>query len=248
MPWQSPAPSKFPSMRRDITEEKLVRMRLGGCGFKHEFDVPFARLDVWKELLVPESPLGVPSSIKVAMVKEGKAPEQPISLGAVREMVMTSQWKMVSVVVECHEGEILVWELLSQIDAEYTLCANGDRKPRTFVALADAIIGTHVTIGFDCDYIETRSGGCCPPDGEKAIKQSLTRAPQIWHKDMMKRGYQALKPPEQSLGDGFEIVFYMPHARADIYREVRRRPSRWTRGVRTFLVWPSSMRAHHSLA
>jgi hypothetical protein len=189
---------------------------------KVEFELPFKRADVWKEIVKPDAPLGVPGKARTNFVKAGDVEDQKISKGAVRELSLEGQsWK--AEVVEFRELEMLMWEVLEQTNAALTMVGRSDSaeaKPRTYIALADVVLGTRVTLGYDAKQFKGQNLLADTfTDGSGVVKKSLADAAAAWCRDMTSRGYSELRPADAEMGDKIEVTFSLPYARMDVYKE-----------------------------
>ena len=107
------------------------------------FDLPFLRPDLWAELMNTEKPLGVAVGTRLSILQPGNDKDVPLSMGAVRETVQSSNTKYVCSVVDYkHDLDIssIVWEIIEQLNTSLVLHGISDRLPRTVMSLEDDLL------------------------------------------------------------------------------------------------------------
>jgi hypothetical protein len=193
------------------------------------FDLPFLRPDLWAELMNTEKPLGVAVGTRLSILQPGNDKDVPLSMGAVRETVQSSNTKYVCSVVDYkHDLDMssIVWEIIEQLNTSLVLHGISDRLPRTVMSLEDDLLGTRVTLRYTFSRLTGEStfgpgcSGCCNGASSAELKAALAHVCDQWHDDMARRGYRPLRPPDARLGDGFVLSFDLPYRREDVYAEL----------------------------
>lgn len=169
-------------------------------GLSVSFSLPFARRDVWHELVSSATnQLGVDPSVTLSVLETGPAVQgKALAVGMVRTVSVPSEGATTSKLIALEAEERIAWEVLAQRDCEYTL--RGRANPTTTIQLTDVHaldlafsparpIGTRVTMAFDCDRV---SGPGCFPG--LAMQRGLAGLESVWQNDMMARGYTKLPP------------------------------------------------------
>lgn len=144
-------------------------------GFRHTFEVPFRRADVWSQLTISRG-FGVDGGVRIALDtgKDAGAPlhrmldwhdqahaPQQLRQGVFQQLVSAGNGRITCRLRSLKAGELVVWDVVSQLDTSLLLVGVVEEAaPRTSIALADwvddtthAVLGTRVTIAYEFVHI-----------------------------------------------------------------------------------------------
>jgi len=166
-------------------------------GFFIQFNVPFKRDDVFKELLNDDNPLGSDGDHGATFVilKPGREAGKLVSTGCVRECNYGAPvWgRTITELREIKPPTYIRWSTLMQEGTLFHYMGKADEVPKLQIALKELKKNSGTAVTMKLDFLEVSFNGplCCLSFlAEPLLKSSMqSKLPELWTTSMLRRGY-----------------------------------------------------------